>query len=110
MKWMVEGPDGPIEADRPSDEALALLAKMDEPNNKVNFAYTLARQGLTVDAAIDVYGGDHEKTMAQRRAYGYVWVPAVGMDNVTAAPGPDGQVEPPPIGAILVPPEEGWPE
>jgi trans-aconitate methyltransferase len=106
-QWMIQGESGPIEAPRPTDEQLTMLATLDEPNSKVNYAYSLAAKGLTVDAQVDVWEANYYKTMAQRRKYGYDWVPAVGMSNVITPPGEGGQ-EPAPVGAILIPPVGGW--
>jgi hypothetical protein len=106
--WMIQGADGPIEASRPSDEKLALLKGMDDRNIQVSYALSLANEGFTIDAAIDVEGGDYDKVMAQRRRYGYTWIPAVGQSNVPAAPALGQEPPPAPLDSILVPPEGGW--
>lgn len=106
--WMKQGPDGPIEASRPSDDKLALLKSMNDRNIQVSYALSLADEGFTVDAAIDVEGGDYDKVMAQRRRYGYTWIPAVGQSNVPAAPALGQEAPPAPPDSILVPPPEGW--
>jgi hypothetical protein len=105
---MVQGPDGPVQAKRPSDETLEQMASVDR-SMRLGMAIALAEAGFTLDAPVDVNEWDYWKTMAQRRRFGFTWVPAGHMANVLIAPGlphpvlPPYDPDSPPEGAILVP-------
>jgi len=115
--YLIQGPDGPVEAKRPSDEVLRQLRQA-TTSERYGMAITLAEAGFTLDAAVDVNGWDYWKTMEQRRQYGYTWVPAGHMPNLLIAPGLWMPREAgdetglrydagnPPVGAILVPASE----
>ena len=110
--FVVRGPEGPIPANRPPQEVLDQLSNPDiSLPERYILANTLSRRGYIIDAVIDVWGWDAEKTMALRRQYGYKWVPAVGQPVVQIAPGlkmpglTTYDAENAPIGAILVPQE-----
>lgn len=107
--YKVQCTAGPCEALRPPQTELDYIKKLDDYGQRIEAARRLALTGAIIDVPVDVWGWDYEKTMAQRRLYGYKWVPAALMGNVTAAPNivPQG---PAPVGAILVPPDGGWKE
>ncbi|HUX16376.1 MAG TPA: hypothetical protein VMW52_07865 [Phycisphaerae bacterium] len=112
--YMVQGPDGPVQAQRPPDSELAKLAALEYVGGeRTGYAFELAQKGYLLDAMVDVFGWDYWKTMQARRQYGYAWVPSAAMPNVQIAPGlwmPASGTEDgltynptPPVGAILVP-------
>lgn len=111
--YTVQGPNGPEPAKRPDAQTLEFL-KSDDLSiaDRYTLAKSLAAAGFTLDAPVDVFGWDFDKTMALRRGYGYKWVPAIGMPPVVIAPGlnvpglPSYSGDNPPIGAILVPSED----
>lgn len=114
--YMIQGPSGPVQAKRPSDEVLRQLRELPH-SERFGMAITLAEAGFTLDAAVDVNGWDYWKTMDARRGYGYTWIPAGHMPNILIAPGlwvpregtEEGlryDAEHPPVGAILVPKSE----
>ena len=107
VTYKIQGPTGPTEALRPPQAELDVIKKLDELGDRIEAARKLALTGAIVDVPVDVWLWDAEKTMNQRRIYGYRWVPNAIMPNITVAPNiqPQG---PPPVGAILVPPEGGW--
>ena len=53
----------------------------------VLLADSLAGRGFLVDVPIMVWQWDPFKIMERRIAYGYTWVPAARVPNVTVAPG-----------------------
>lgn len=73
-------------------------------------AASLANMGFIIDHQQDVLAQDPLLLAAQRRGYGYTWVPNLIMPNIGIAPGLGGTLnavydpKQPPIGAILVPP------
>lgn len=110
--FLIRGPEGPIPAKRPSQDVLDELCSPDVSLHDRNvLAAALARKGYTLDTCIDIWGWDFEKTMAQRRLYGYKWIPAVGQPVVQIAPGLSMpglnpyDADNAPLGAILVPEE-----
>ena len=109
FQWMVQGPAGPIPANRPPAPALEALAELPFCD-RAAAAQSLAQQGYVLDAIVDVWGWNAvEEVMRQRRAYGYTWIPAVGMTPIMVAPGlrvpglPSYDPDHPPLGAILIP-------
>ncbi len=108
--YLIQGPDGPERAKRPSDTALSRLRDQD-PAAQLDTAQLLTEVGHTIDWVVDT-GWDYWKVMNLRRVYGYTWVPSFSNPGVAVAPGLsmlDGSAyDPlkPPIRAILVPPSE----
>jgi hypothetical protein len=111
MTWMIQGPNAPTEAKRPSAEILEALSNIEQLSDRYALAGTLAAQGYTVDVPIDVWCWNEEAVMRNRREAGYTWVPCAGMPPVNIVPGLEvpgmTKYDPakPPIGAILVPPQ-----
>ncbi|WP_321471178.1 hypothetical protein [uncultured Paludibaculum sp.] len=78
--------------------------------NQGQLATELTEKGFQVDVPIMVWGWSPYFTMLYRTQYGYTWVPRLGQDPVTIAPGlsvPDADFKPydpdnPPAGSILV--------
>jgi hypothetical protein len=84
--WKVQGPTGPTLALRPPTEDLAALCRIPELGDRVEVARRLANAGAIIDVPVDVWCWDYEKAMAQRRLYGYKWVPSALMPPGSAAP------------------------
>lgn len=115
--YEIQGPDGPQSAPRPPDRVLEVMNAAPYIEAIV-IGQSLSKAGFTLDAMVDISGWNYWKTMAQRREYGYTWVPAAHMPNLLIAPGlwmpsenaPEGGVrydpDDPPVGAILVPASE----
>lgn len=113
-KYMIQGPDGPVEAKRPSDDVLRQLNDLPW-RERLSMAIALAKDGFTIDAAVDVFDGNYWKLMAGRRNHKpepFAWIPAGDMANLLIAPGlsqpgtPAYDPNNPPQGAILVPASE----
>lgn len=112
-KYRFQGPNGPADAPRPSDTQLVELYAMPDSPERRSKAAEYALMGAVMDYPIDACGWPYESTMASRRAYGYTWVPTMYMPSVPGAPNmpnvPGYNPKHAPVGAILVPPEGGWP-
>ena len=111
---VIQGAQGPEVALRPSPALLARLLRPEvADSDRESLARQLADDGYTIDVPIDVWGWDSEKTTSARRTYGYTWVPPATGENPQVAPGlffPGAvayNAKRPPLGAILVPAEDG---
>ncbi len=111
---VIQGARGPELARRPAAAMIAHLRRSDLADaDRESMAGLLASAGYTIDVPIDVWGWDAAKTMSARRTYGYTWVPPAQGAAIEVAPGltfpgaPSYDPRNPPLGAILVPAEDG---